>query len=211
MTVLRRLLNRIDRRLDGTTLAAPAVTAECLPGGGVPCLASHALERAFPIAQRLDEDPRLKRVTAPQGTAADGAARRWTFFFELPTARAKLMCDWYLDGDTSAGRFGRECLDSRATPFPPPDSELARGVAAGALSYALLATAWREERRRLADLPLVFRDSDAALADLQGQGLRPATMAFTLRSEIQPGQTPAWVAQTDGQLFRCRFGADRPR
>ena len=64
------------------------------------------------------------------------------------------MCDWYLDGDASAGRFGRECLDVRASPFPNPESELGRAIAEGHVAYGRLRTLWREERRRHADLPL---------------------------------------------------------
>ena len=205
MMALRRLTNPIDRWLDFGSLRAPVVTEKRWPGGGVPCLASAALERAAAAAFGLDRDARLKRIAAPRGTAVDGAAQRWTFFFELPRRRAKLLCDWYLDGDTAAGRFGRECLDTRATPFPHPDSDLARAIAEGRLAYGRLRGIWREERRRLGDLPLRFRDSDEALADLRTLGLQPGDQHFALRTETVPGQGAVWVAKTADRSFSCRF------
>jgi hypothetical protein len=83
---------------------------------------SAALERAVTYAHTLDPDACLKQLLAPQGVQPDGAAERWQFRFELPTARA--------------------------TPFPPPGSELGTGVAEGRLPCAGLSGVWREERRR---------------------------------------------------------------
>lgn len=206
MTPLRRLHNRIERWLDRGSLREPLGHAEKLRGGGVPCLASQALERAVQQAQRLDPDARLKRIVASQGVAADGAARRWLFQFELPRSRATMRCDWYLDGDAAAGRFGRECLETRATPFPPPDSDAARRVAAGTLAYGQLAVLWRDERKRQGDLPLAFDDSDAAIAALQRQGLSLDGTRFTLHAEVLPSQGAAWVATTPARTFLCRFG-----
>jgi hypothetical protein len=205
MRALRRLLNRIDRWLDRRSLASAQAGEERLPGGGVPCLASHALERAMVVARRLDGDVRLKSIAAPQGTASDGAARRWSLRLELPGRRAKLRCDWYLDGDTRFGRFGRECMDWAASPFPAADSVLARGVEEGRLRHCALAVAWRQERRHAIDLPLVFRDSDVALVDLQAHGLDPAATGYTLRSQVEPTQGPVWVAQGPSGSVRCRF------
>lgn len=206
MNAPRRLLNTMDRWLDRGSLRAVTEADESWPGGGVPALASHALERVFHVAQRFDTDPRLKRVEAPQGVAADGAARRWTFDFELPTARATLHGDWLLDGDLQAGRFGRERLRTRATPFPAPGTELAEGLAAGRVAYGLLATIWREQRRLTPDLPLVFRDSDAVIADLRAQGLPVERVAFVLRSDPASGSRPSWLAEGGGAVYRCRFG-----
>ena len=205
MRALRRLTNPIDRWLDFRSLRAPLLVETRWPGGGVPCLASHALERAAAAAFKLDSDARLKRIAAPRGTAADGAAQRWTFFFELPRRRGKLLCDWYLDGDATVGRFGRECLDTRASPFPNPGSDLGRAIAEGRVAYGRLRTLWRDERRRHADLPLRFRDSDEALADLRGLGLRPGEVRFALRTEAVPGHGFVWVAKTENGGFSCRF------
>lgn len=205
MSVLRRLLNRVDRRLDRGSLHAAEEGAERWPGGGVPCLASHALERAVAVAQRLERDVRLKRIAAPEGTAIDGAARRWSLALELPRRRAKLRCDWYLDGDARYGRFGRECLDWRAAPFPAPDSAIARGVEEGRFGYASLGAAWRQERRRQPDLPLVFHDSDVTLADLQARGFRPAEAGFVLQSACLAGHGNVWLVEAGERNFRCRF------
>lgn len=207
--LLRRLHNRIDRWLDRASLHAASLSTERLRGGGVPCLASQALERAVTVAHQHERDVRLKHIEAPRGVAADGAAPHWRFAFELPARRATLQCDWYLDGDSAAGRFGRECLDARATPFPPPDSLLARQVAAGALGYARLNAAWREQRRSQPDLPLVFIDSDAVLAELQAHGLRIDAGVATLHTEVANGGAPQWLALAPGQPsqpHRCRFG-----
>jgi len=131
MSAWRRLNNRIDRWLDRRSLHAPVESVQVLGVGGVPCLASVALERAAQQAQALDRDARLKQVLAPQGTQPDGAASRWQFHFELPRARARLAVDWYLDGDVRGGRFGHETIAVRAEPFPPSESVLAQGVADG--------------------------------------------------------------------------------
>ena len=205
MSALRRLLNPVDRWLDFTSLREPVVTEKRWPGGGVPCLASYALERAASAAFKLDAGARLKRISAPRGTAADGAAQRWTMFFELPRKRAKLLCDWYLDGDKSAGRFGRECLDTRATPYPAPDSELGHALEHGRVAYGRLRKLWREERRRLPDLPLQFRDSDEALTDLCALGLR-VDRPFGLRTELSH-RGVEWVARMEERSFSCRFFA----
>ncbi|HEU4459219.1 MAG TPA: hypothetical protein VFR90_08870 [Methylibium sp.] len=204
MTLLRRWLNRIDRRLDGAALHAPLAFSEKLPGGGVPALASHALERAVSEARKHDPDARLKHVLAPAGVAADGAASRWEFVFDLPSRRAKLLAQWYLDGDTRHGRFGRECLDASVKPFPLPDSPIARGVAEGRMPYSTLAAAWREERRRTPDLSLSMRDSDAVMSDLQRQGLA-AGSRFVLRNALNATGAAIWLAQADGLTLHCRF------
>ena len=204
MSLLRRLLNGIDRRLDGASLRETRSGLERSAGGGVPGLASQALERAMQLAQRHDGNARLKRVAAPRGMGRDGAAACWTFGFELPAHRAKLTVQWYLDGDRHAGRFGRECLQWQLDPFPAPDSVLAQGVAQGKLPYGLLARAWREERRRSPDLPLAFRDSDVLAGELDRHGLLVSDGAFSLASELTPSGT-AWVARAGERVLSCRF------
>lgn len=205
MSALRRFNNRIDRWLDRRSLHMPVETTQVSPGGGVPCVVSSALERAVEQAQRLDRDARLKQVLAPRGTQADGAASHWQFHFELPKVRARLVVDWYLDGDAAAGRFGHEVLAVHASPFPPPDSVLAQGVAEGRLLYARLGRVWKEERRRTPDLPLAFRDSDAAVAELTRRGLRVEAGGFTLGVAAEPGGALVWVARTGNAVYRCPF------
>jgi hypothetical protein len=205
MSAWRRLNNRIDRWLDRRSLRAPVESRQVLGVGGVPCLASVALERAAPQAQALDRDARLKQVLAPQGTQPDGAAARWQFHFELPHARARLAVDWYLDGDARAGRFGHETIVVRAQPFPPPDSVLAQGVAEGKVLYARLGRVWKEERRRTPDLPMVFRDSDVAVTDLARRGLALDGAGFTLGVAAEAGGALVWVARTGAAVYRCPF------
>lgn len=205
MSALRRLNNRIERWLDRSSLHEARVHAQDWPGGGVPCIASAALERAVSYAHTLDPDACLKQVLAPEGVQPDGAARRWQFRFELPTARAVLDCNWFLDGDARAGRFGKERFEARGMPFPPPGSELARAVAEGRLPYAGLNRAWREERRRTPDLPLVFRDSDVAAMELQQRGLVLGGAAFSLGVASDPGGVLRWVARSGSTEFRSPF------
>ena len=205
MTALRRLLNSIDRRLDRNSLHEPLTRNERPPGGGVPCLVSHALEQAVKTAHQFDPDARLKHVLAPQGVARDGAARRWEFVFDLPQRRAKLLSQWYLDGDPKFGRFGRECFDASLRPFPPPESPLAQAVAQGRLPYSQCTAAWREERRRTPDLPLGLRDSDAVMGDLLRLGLQVDAGDWVLRNALlQPGGH-VWLAQIGDTSLHCRF------
>lgn len=205
MSAWRRFNNGIERWLDRSSLQAPLTLKERPPGGGVPCLVSHALEQAVREAQRLDEDARLKHVLAPQGAASDGAARRWEFVFDLPERRAKMLSQWYLDGDLKFGRFGRECFDAAVKPFPLIDSALALGIAEGRFAYAQRAVAWREERRRTPDLPMTLRDSDAAMADLERQGLAPPPGGFVLRNAIGPKGENVWLAVIGETQYFCRF------
>jgi hypothetical protein len=205
MSALRRLNNRIDRWLDRRSLRAPLEVVVKLPGGGVPCVVSAALERAVQQAQALGRDACLKQVHAPQGTQPDGAASRWQFHFDLPRARAKLAVDWFLDGDSRAGRFGHETIAVRAQPFPPPDSVLAEGIAEGKVLYGRLGRVWREERRRTPDLPMVFRDSDVAVADLARHGLAVEAASFTLGVAAESGGALVWVARTGTAVYRCPF------
>lgn len=205
MSALRRLNNRVERWLDRSSLHEPRVHAQDWPGGGVPCIASAALERAVSYAHTLDSDACLKQVLAPEGVQPDGAARHWQFRFELPTARANLDGNWFLDGDARAGRFGRERFEARATPFPPPGSELAAAVADGRLPYSALSRAWREERRRTPDLPLVFRDSDVAVIELQQRGLVLGGAAFSLGVTSDPGGALRWLARSGSAEFRSPF------
>lgn len=205
MSAPRKLLNHIDRWLDRGSLHEAVTVSDRPPGGGVPCVVSVALERAVREAHRHDGDARLKHVLAPQGAAADGAARRWEFVFDLPERRAKMMSQWYLDGDAKFGRFGRECFDALLKPFPLPDSPLAQGIAEGKLAYAQRAVAWREERRRTPDLPMNFRDSDAVMADLLAQGLPLKSASFVLRNGIGPSGQPVWLVQLGDTTYHCRF------
>lgn len=204
MSAWRRFSNRVDRWLDRRSLREPLETSTTSRGGGVPCLASSAFERAVAQVQRLDRDAQLKQVLAPHGTQADGAASRWQFHFDLPRARARAVVDWYLDGSAS-GRFGREVLTLQATPFPPPGSVLAQGIAEGRLRYARLGRVWKEERRRTPELPQVFRDSDAALVELARRGLRVDDGGFTLGVAAESGGALVWVARTGTGVYRCPF------
>jgi hypothetical protein len=205
MSAWRRLNNRIDRWLDRRSLHAPVESVQVLGVGGVPCLASVAIERAAQQAQALDRDARLKQVLAPQGTQPDGAASRWQFHFELPRARARLAVDWYLDGDVRGGRFGHETIAVRAEPFPPSESVLAQGVAEGKVRYARLGRVWKEERRRTPDLPMAFRESDVAVADLARRGLALDGTGFTLGVAAEAGGALVWVARTGTAVYRCPF------
>lgn len=205
MSAARRLLNRIDRWLDRSSLHRPVTISDRPPGGGVPCVVSVALERAVREAHRHDDDARLKHVLAPQGAAADGAARRWEFVFDLPERRAKMMSQWYLDGDAKFGRFGRECFDAVIKPFPLADSPVDLAMAEGRLPYAQRAIAWRDERRRTPDLPMSFRDSDAVMADLLAQGLPLKAGGFVLRNGIGPTGQAVWLVQIGDTAYHCRF------
>jgi len=61
------------------------------------------------------------------------------------------------------------------------------------------------KRRRKADLPIQFRDSDEIMLEFAGQGLDVTRSEATLAAECKQGERPYWVAQTRGVSYRARF------
>jgi len=84
-------------------------------------------------------------------------------------------------------------------------ARLAQGVAEGKVRYARLGRVWKEERRRTPDLPMAFRDSDVAVADLARRGLALDGTGFTLGVAAEAGGALVWVARTGTAVYRCPF------
>jgi hypothetical protein len=199
---LRRLYNRIDRFFDYQSLAQELRSSRDLRESNEPQTARQALEQVWQAAQELDREACLKMIVSPGGVDQAGASTRWEFFFDLPQRQAKLECNWFLLWEDERNGFGLAHLELIARPFPPADSLLRQMVNEGTLLYRQLAGFWEEERRRAPDLPLHFRNSDEAVAELMGQGLDLLEDEFSLGTGHSPQGSLAWVAQTRRQEFR---------
>jgi hypothetical protein len=170
-----------------------------------PATAYQAFAMVLPVVREVDLDARLKRITASENLDAQGRASRWEFFFDLPSRRAKLQCDWLLPWDEQTDDFAHARLEGMVRPFPPTDSVFYVMVAEGKLLHRQIVGLWNQEYQRSPNLPFHFRDSDEVIAELARQGLDISGSDFSLTTEAVHGQPPNWVAQTRSQTWRTRF------
>lgn len=206
MNSLRRFYNAVDMLFDRQTLRVAQRFSR--PGGsqGTPLTAREAFALCLPLARNFDRGARLKQIVSPDGDIQqNGASRHWEFFFDLPKRRARMNCDWQLPWDEDSDGFGSARIEAAITPFPAQNSLLYQMVKEGRLLYRQLSGLWKEERRRKADLPVQFRDSDEIMLEFAGQGLDVTRSEVTLAAECKQGERPYWVAQTREVSFRARF------
>ena len=85
------------------------------------------------------------------------------------------------------------------------DSRLRQLVRDGHLLHEQLIVMWRQEYKRLPNLPSRFRDSDAALADFTQQGLDVTLTEFSLSTGQSPEGSLCWVAQTRNEKYYTAF------
>ena len=127
-----------------------------------------------------------QRVSSPMvqpGAGSSGSSCRLRARFSMATG--SLMAT--LGPAASAVNASRRA----PPPFHPRVASWPRAVADGRLPYAALNRAWREERRRTPDLPLVFRDSDVAVMELQQRGLDARRRRVLPRRGVRPWRRAA--------------------
>jgi hypothetical protein len=203
---LRRLYNSVDLFFDRRALTQELRFSQDLGDTNEPKTARYAFQFARQAAVTLDPEASLKLIVSPDGIGADGTSARWEFFFDLPARRAKLECDWFLPWEVETDRFGMAQLEVVARPFPPLSSPLRQMVKDGKLLHRKLIGFWKKEYRRSPELPLPFRDSDEAMAELRRQGLDPAEVEFSLGTDQSPAGKLSWVAQTRDHEFFVDLG-----
>ena len=201
---LRRLYNAVDRLFDHGALKQEVQTSRDLIESH-PVTARNAFEVVWQAARQLDHNPHLKLIVGHE-VNPDGTARRWEFFFDLPTRRAKLACDWSLTWDASKDGFGRGRLIITAQPFPPAESIYYQIVRDGKLLHRQLIGLWNQELRRSPKLPLRFKDSSDVMAEFLQQGLDPAEAEFSFGTVQRSTGRPGWMARTrDNHTFSTDF------
>ncbi len=193
---MRRLYNTVDRLFDRQAIQQDVNWDNELNRSDQPKTARQAFASIQKTAQDWDTRPQLKLISAPEGVDADGTARRWEFFFDLPSRRARLECDWSLQWDSSQDDYAGSQIEARVRPFPELGSKLYRMVNEGLMLYRQLHGLWREERRRTPDLPTAFRDSDEVMDELIKLGLVDPTEEIVLNTGQTPSGVLSWVAHT---------------
>ena len=197
---LRRWTNRVERWMDWRALRRPRAWKIDLGAGQI--------ERVRPIwevvrttAMRCDRDARLRWISSPEGVCSLGRSRRWEFFLDLPGHRSQLQLNWQLQ-DAEA------TLEAQQIPFPAVGSIHQRLVEQGKSLYRELGTLWEQERQRSQELPVEFRDSDLATAQLVEQGLDVIEDDFTLSSGWHADGYPQWVARCGDREYRTHFASE---
>jgi hypothetical protein len=170
-----------------------------------PRTAGQAYKCVLPTAKKLDRLARLNMIVSQQGVDLKGMSPQWEFFFSLPNRRAKLICEWVQPWDETEDNYSAPRIEATVTPFPPMDSRLRQLVRDGHLLHEQLIVMWRQEYKRLPNLPSRFRDSDAALADFTQQGLDVTLTEFSLSTGQSPEGSLCWVAQTRNEKYYTAF------
>jgi hypothetical protein len=163
--------------------------------------ARQALGWILPVVKELESHPILKMMVAPHGLDLAGASAHWEFLFDLENRRAKLVAEWALPWDESSDAFGPAQIQVRVRPFPPADSPIRQMVNTGKMLRLQLVTLWKQELERTPNLPLNFRDSDAALQEFIRKGLDPALTEFSLQTGRSPQGGICWMAQARRKTF----------
>lgn len=198
---LRRRYNRVDRLFDWRAIREPVHMTHRAGDTRTPLTALQALKFTRPFATQLDRQARLKLIVAQAGLLSSGASPHWEFFFDLPTRRAKLVCEWFLAWNEASDGYDPAQVTVTVNPFPPPDSPVHQMVQEGKLLHQQLVGMWRQERRRTPDLPTRLYDSDHAMADFIRQGLDPAQEEFSLSTSRSPQGQMSWVAHTRAKSY----------
>jgi len=202
---LRQLYNAIVRLLDRTSILQTIRFTRKLEMEGQPVTAGTAFEVILPAAGKLDRRAQLKRVVSLSGIDAHGSSAHWEFFFNLPGRRAKLLCEWVLPWNEPADTYDPPVMEITVTPFPPPESPLHQLVREGGLLYRQLSGLWREELRRIPNLPRQFHDTDLILQELMDQGLQITQSEFSLTTGHMPEGGAVWRVQTRRGDFHASF------
>jgi hypothetical protein len=193
MLKLRRIYNAVDRFFDRSAIQQNVADTRAFENEKQPKTARQALHAVLPIARGYDRRLYLKKIVSQNGFDPHGKSAQWEFFFDLEKCRARLACEWVLSWDEVTDSFGPARIKMSIHPYPPVDSPFRQQVDAGELLHTQLAALWRQERRRLPDLPLDFRDTGQIVPELIQKGVDLALTAFSLTTGLSPEEKPSWL------------------
>ena len=202
---LRRLYNKIDILFDRRAISQEDRFSRVLENVNQPRTASLAFKSILPVARKIDRKARLKSILSQQGIDGNGTSSYWEYFFDLPTRRAQLLCEWSLPRNQLTDEYGAAVIEYLIKPFPPADSPIRQMVREGKLLHRQMIGLWQQERRRRPDLPFKFRGTDVALADFSQQGLDVSQIEFLLRTGQSPQGSHCWIAQTRKTTYYTAF------
>ena len=205
ITKIRSLYNAIESFFDRLAISRELRFSLPVKSDRQPRTAGQAYKCVLPTAKKLDRLARLNMIVSQQGVDLKGMSPQWEFFFSLPNRRAKLICEWVQPWDEAEDNYSAPRIEATVTPFPPMDSRLRQLVRDGHLLHEQLIVMWRQEYKRLPNLPSRFRDSDAALADFTQQGLDVTLTEFSLSTGQSPEGSLCWVAQTRNEKYYTAF------
>lgn len=202
---IRRFYNIVESFFDRLAISQELHFSQTAVSDRQSRTAGQAYKWILPVAKKLDRLACLNMIVSQGGVDPKGASPHWEFFFSLPNRRAKLICEWVQPWDEAEDNYSAPRIDATVTPFPPADSRLRQLVQDGHLLHEQLIVMWRQEYKRLPNLPSHFRDSDAALADFTKQGLDVTLTEFSLSTGQSPDGRLCWVAQTRNEKYYTAF------
>ena len=202
---IRRLYNTVESFFDRLAISQELHYSQPAGKDLQSRTAGQAFKSILPVARKLDRLARLNMVISQQGIDQRGVSPHWEFFFSLPNRRAKLICEWVQPWDETEDNYSAPYIKATVTPFPPMDSRLRQLVRDGHLLHQQLIVMWRQEYKRLPNLPPHFRDSDAALVDFTRQGLDVTLTEFSMSTGQSPEGRLCWVAQTRNEKYYTAF------
>jgi hypothetical protein len=202
---LRRLYNKIDIFFDRRAISTGIRLSRSIDTVNRPETAARAFEYIKPMAREFDRKACLKSILSQQGIDENGASSCWEYFFDLPTRRAQLLCEWSLPWNELTDDYGAAKIEFIIKPFPPVNSPIRQLVREGKLLHRQMIGLWEQEYRRRPDLPFKFRDTGAILADFLQQGLDVSQIEFSLRTGQSPQGSQCWIAQTRKTTYYTAF------
>lgn len=173
MRLVRRLFGRASPQSGG----AGAVPSGPQPVAGVrgPLPASRAVALGNPPAMDADPGARLVGIVSDTNIDARGLARVWELFYDLPARGTQLTITLAPSPGAELTEEPPVSMSFAERPFVPPlDAGFAAGVARALNMSVEQFEAKRRElaaAERAAPLPMPFRDSPEAVADLMAQGV----------------------------------------
>ena len=205
---VRRAFNVIDRifQRDKPLLETLDLVRQPSSLDAIPITALTAFKECIEVVAEIDRRSTLKQIVAADlPVESNGKAAKWEFLFDHPDRQAKSVCCWHLPWSETRDDFGPPEIILQVTPFPPPGNSMRTMVEEGDLLCRQLTGLWKKELQRCPTLPVPFRDSSDAMAELVEQGLDPAVDEFSLTGSCALGEEASWVARTRDREFRTGF------
>ncbi len=172
-----------------------------------PVTARQAFDIVLPRVQLIDRDFKFTLVTSGQDINHEGRALLWEFFFDFPRRRGSGVFSVLLSSQEEIDQAPM-CMLTHVRPAYP-DTGFMPQLKRDPANRATLERAWDKSVQGKKALPLSFRDSTEAVADLQRQGVDwiAGDTSMTLTSKVLPGGQVVWSTISWDKEYQTPFAA----
>lgn len=182
-------------------------TREELPELRGPLTARQAFDVVLPRVQAIDRDFKFTLVVSGQDINYEGRALLWEFFFDFPRRRGSAVFAVRLSSEDEIDQAPM-CIEAHVRPAYP-DTGFMPQLKRDRATRSALEQAWDKSVQAKKALPLSFRDSPEAVADLQRQGVDwiAGDTSMTLSGKVVETGRAVWSTFSWDKEFQTPFAA----